>query len=867
MASINLGNVVGNRILGLSSGIDSENLIKELSKLKQKPIDDLNTKITGNATKATKFGELNSLLTNLKSAANYLRNPVGINSAYSNIFKYRVASLTSSTITASSYLSATANPGSLVGNNSIQIGQLAKALEQRSASFNSRAVDATTAATGSYFTAGTFQIGSGIVSTVAGTSLTGYQIAETDYDTEGTATGVLTGAGIHNFQVVGANGGQTTLKGGVSATGTSNINSGTAILSITIGGVVYSTSAIQVDATIGADTGIASGTTLTFTTDPGGLNETSFDITTSSDIVINDTQANLDDFVQDVGDALEDQSIYQARQITNFTDANVKSPLTGLTSTDIKLYSDSFNNTTRSFGNISGFNVEYGAGNTSIISVEINGETFRASSLGTSLNAPLTLTSISSDKELRIDLTGVNVDLANADDATELERAFDYAFGTRKLVSVNVTAGQSLNDIRFNIDQLSAQTGATASIVKISNNDYRFVLKATSEGIDNKYEIFDTGGVLTNTGILDTNPLTAEGITQAAQDAKIRVDGIELTRSSNTISDAIENVTLNLLAVTPDYDDNDDNSARINLAIANDVEGVTERIVSFLDAYNALRVFATEQNQRDKVTNKFLDDSILGGDTALQTLVNSLLTEINAAVSNTTDSEYDSLADAGITSQDFAGSEDTVATKNILVYDSATLKNKIEQNFDKLREIFEFKFSSSSSDLAIFSSSNSVSLTDFKLDIDSSRPAAEQVKLLKSDGTDYLDGEGNNVYLNVSGNKLSGKAGSVIDGLEFIYTGDGTDVITISFSQGIADRVYNLSNNYVKAGGVLSNVVNDLADKNESYQTDIQNLQVRLDKYIETLRARFSALEQAINSVNNILQLLDANSAAANKNS
>ncbi len=861
MATINLGNIVGNRVLGLSSGIDTENLIKELAQVRQRPIDILNNKISANSTKAAQYGTLNTLLNNLKSSANYLRNPTGINANYSNIFSYRKASLSATGgISASSYLNVVANPGANIGSSSIQIGQIAKSLELRSASFNSRSIDATTATTGSYFTAGTFQIGSGIVTSAAGSSLTGYQLSSQDYRVHGSATGtVITAAGIHNVAVTGSEGGLQSLKGSATGVGGSNINTGQVVFNINIGGVSYSSGAVQVDQSVngGLSTGIEAGTVLTFTAGAGGDHETSFDIQIgASDIIIDDDQANVDAFVADIAASLGSQSIYQSRQLSNFNDSAVSGPLTGLTSANVKYSSATYGNT-GGIGTIGGFSVEYGAGSTSAVSVTIGGETFRATALGDNLNAPLVLQSTTSDKTLTIDLTGLGVDLANADDAVALERSLDYAFGARKMVNITVNAGDSLNDVLYNINQLAGQTGVTASIIKINDFDYKFSLKALNEGIDNSFEIFDTGGVLANTGVTDPG-----NVVQQAQDSLLRINGVEIRRSTNTVTDAVENVTLNLLAVTPDY--NQPDPATVNLSVQNDVDTVMDRVVAFLDAFNALRVFATEQNLRDPVTGRYVENAVLGGDSTLQAMSNSLLTEINRVVGNVSDTAFDALSDLGITMQDYQGDASTPATANILVFDEAVLRNALEQNFDKMREVFEFKFTSSSSNLALYKSSNSFTLSDFRLDIDLNGPAGQKVKLLNANGTDYLDGNGNAVYLDYTGGRISGKAGTAVAGLEFLYTGGSTSNISVSLSQGISDRIFNLSDSYVAAGGVLSNAVEDLSDQNSTHRTDILGLENRLEQYINRLRAQFTSLEQALASVNNILMLLDANSQAYN---
>ena len=855
MGTINLGNVVGNRITGISSGIDSEAIIKQLTDVKKRPIDSLNSKITTNDSKVGKYGELSSLLNTLKTTLNYLRNPAGINSAVSNIFEYRTAALGSSTLTPSSYLSVTANPGSLIGTSKVQIGNLAKALEQRSNAFNTRNVDATTAATGSYFTPGTFQIGSGVVTAVSGSSLSGYQTVSADYAAEGFGTGVVTAAGLHNFVVTGGSGGQSSLKGAATSVSVTAISAGTSILSVAIGGLTYSTGAVNVDVAVTGGIGIASGTTFTFTNDAGGVNETSFQITTASDVIIDDTQANLDDFGSDLASGISGQAVYQARKTTNFTDANVKSPLTGLTSNNVKFYTNAYG-TTGAFGDISGFSVQKSTGADGAISVDINGETFRVTGLGTTVNTNLVLKSTSTEKELRLNLAdaAVSISLSTDANAVSLERSLDYSFGTRTLTDVTVTSGQSLNDVVFSINSKASTTGVSASIIKVNDFDYRFNIKANNEGIDNKYEIFDSSSVLTNTGLL-TNP-----VIQAAEDAVIEVDGIEITRSTNAITDVISNVTLNLLAETPNYGADTDT---VDIQVDNDIDTVASGVKSFFDAYNAVRVFYSSQNQRDTATGAFTADSILGGDTTLQNLINFFGNEITSVVANTSSSDFNALSDIGVKLQDFAGDSENVATKNIITYDEDTLKNKLNQNFDKFREIFEFKSTSSSTNLTIFKTSNNYTLSSFKLDIDTSRIAAEQVKLLNADGSEYLSG-GNPVYLEASGNKITGKSGTAVSGLEFIYTGDGTDIISVNLAQGIADRLYNITEDNIKEDGLVDTAISNIDEANTAYLLQIDQLQVRLDTYTRSLQNKFSALEAAITSVNNILQLLDANTAAAN---
>jgi len=792
--AINLGNITGESTSGLASNLDSETLVEGLSEIRRLPITELDAKIEANTAKTEKYSEYSTILNELKNSVDFLRNPAGsILNPFANVFDYTTTSISSSTLIASSYLSVTANPGATIGDTQIEIGSLAKSLEQRSGSFNTRSGDATTAASGAYFDPGT------------------------SYD------------------------------------------AGDGELTITFeqNGVTYTSNAITADDSVngGANTGITSGTIITFTADSGGVNETSFDITLASDITIDADSGNVTTFLDDMITGLSDISIAQSRQISNFVDGSVKSPLTALGSTNIRFISDNFNVDSGEFGNIANFNVKASSGVDGAISVQINDETFRATGLGTTLNSNITLQSTSSDKYLEINLgdAGESIDISSSSAAVDLEKSLGYAFGTRELVDITVDSGDSLNDIIFSINQQTSDTGVSASVIQVDEFDFRLSLKSNTEGLENSYEIFDDSGVLTNASI---------STTQSASNSLIRVDGIEVERSSNTITDVLENVNINILQTTPDYAGGSPES--VDITVESDVDTIATGIVSFLDAYNAVKVFDAEQNERDD-NFSFVEDSVLGGDSILRTLSNQLVNEITSVVSNAPDEDFDSIFDVGILLQDFPGTTDTVATSNILSFDENTLKAALTSNIDKVRDIFELTAVTSDTSLLLTGSSNSFTLNEFQLEIDTSADSGEQIKLLNANGTDYLDGEGANVYLELSGGTITGASGTVVSGLEFLYTGDGSDTISVSIVQGLADRIYNSVDAYTEEGGVIDTTVEGLVTQNTDFESQKTTLEVRLESFVESLRAQFFALESAISSANSIINFLDANSAERTK--
>ncbi len=92
------------------------------------------------------------------------------------------------------------------------------------------------------------------------------------------------------------------------------------------------------------------------------------------------------------------------------------------------------------------------------------------------------------------------------------------------------------------------------------------------------------------TGTLGTSTVAVSGRNrevQAGRDAVVRIDGREITRTSNTISDAIFGVTLNLQNAEP--------GTQVALTVRQDVEATTKAVEKLAESYNAVRLFFEEQ--------------------------------------------------------------------------------------------------------------------------------------------------------------------------------------------------------------------------------------------------------------------------------
>jgi flagellar hook-associated protein 2 len=133
-------------------------------------------------------------------------------------------------------------------------------------------------------------------------------------------------------------------------------------------------------------------------------------------------------------------------------------------------------------------------------------------------------------------------------------------------------------------------------------------------------------------GTLGTTTVAVSGRSRQLQDGRdaiLRVDGQELTRSSNSITDAIAGTTLNLQTAEP--------GTTIDVAIDRDVAAGVSTVKKLVDSYNAIRTFFDEQRQVD---------APLYADTLLRGVVNSFTAALRTEVA--TNGTYNKLALVGV---------------------------------------------------------------------------------------------------------------------------------------------------------------------------------------------------------------------------
>lgn len=219
----------------------------------------------------------------------------------------------------------------------------------------------------------------------------------------------------------------------------------------------------------------------------------------------------------------------------------------------------------------------------------------------------------------------------------------------------SVAMGQTLNDLANAINSSSSNVGVSASVVEQSSGIYNLVLSSNSTGTANDISVSYTDS---SSGGSVTDPLSMSTI-QAGADAQLTLDGTySITRSSNTISDAISGVTLNLVSADP--------SNSHTVTISTDVSGITAKAQAFVDAYNSLHT-----------TMSKLDQGTLQGDNTLLGIEQQIRSTLDTPPTGLS-SSYSYLAQIGL----------SIQKDGSMSLDKTTFQTALQSDFNGVAQLF-----------------------------------------------------------------------------------------------------------------------------------------------------------------------------------
>ena len=237
--------------------------------------------------------------------------------------------------------------------------------------------------------------------------------------------------------------------------------------------------------------------------------------------------------------------------------------------------------------------------------------------------------------------------------------------GGIKTVTID-SSNNSLQGIRDAIN--AANIGVTASIINDgSSAPYRLVLTSSNTGAANSMKISVSGDASVGS-LLSYDPTSTTGQnlnqTLAALNANLAVNGLSVSKASNTISDIIPGVTVNLSKPS---------ASPVTLTVAPDTATVTKNVNSFVTAYNGLATTLATMTAYDPSTKTA---AILQGNLAVLNIksdLNGLLNTPAAGAGSITN-----LAQIGVTFQ----------RDGTLAVNSSMLASTLQNNFKNIAGLF-----------------------------------------------------------------------------------------------------------------------------------------------------------------------------------
>jgi flagellar hook-associated protein 2 len=250
----------------------------------------------------------------------------------------------------------------------------------------------------------------------------------------------------------------------------------------------------------------------------------------------------------------------------------------------------------------------------------------------------------------------------------------------------------SLNGLASYINTQSTANnwGVTANVVQDANG-YHLTISSQTQG-----QAGALGFTSNTTTLTVNNPATNLTFENAVggTNATLSIDNIPFSSTSNTITNAIPGVTLNLVSAEP--------GVPLQLSIGPDTDNATAAINAFVTAYNTL---ISDINQQFTVNATTNTEGPLGSDGSLRQLQSSLLSDINySASANSTLNNlgYVNLVSLGINMND----------DGTLTVDSTTLNNVMSTNPSALLTFFQNTAAGSPAGFATAFNTDLTNLTD-----------------------------------------------------------------------------------------------------------------------------------------------------------
>ena len=378
-------------------------------------------------------------------------------------------------------------------------------------------------------------------------------------------------------------------------------------------------------------------------------------------------------------------------------------------------------------------------------------------------------------------------------------------------VTINST-NNTLDGLRLAVNNLGLDVKASFLNDGDATNPYRLLISGTQTG---------SSGTVTMSHTTPQSPFwTASAAvsfetTQTARDASLLLDGVSITKSSNTVTDVISGAALKLQS-----------AGSGTISLSTDTEAITTKVSDFVDEFNDISLFLAEQLALDSETE---ETGVLFGNFAVQNLQQILRSSISSKVTGIS-GDYTYLSQIGITTQ----------SDGTIILDTDDFSDALVGDIENVSQLFSSNGSVTNS---------SVAYVGFTSDTE---PGYYDIQV--SNGVPQLSNSGASTFVNASGsgNFWAGSSGDST-GLNFRISSltDGS-YGQISLSIGVAEILNRELKDMVDSSlnGPLVTELDTIKETVDDYNETLLEQAERLLEFEESLKARFTNLEIVLGRLN-----------------
>ena len=221
-------------------------------------------------------------------------------------------------------------------------------------------------------------------------------------------------------------------------------------------------------------------------------------------------------------------------------------------------------------------------------------------------------------------------------------------------ISIDLSSALTLSQIRDAINDGVDNPGITATIINGSGTNQKLMITSNEVGESEALTVSVSGAILSTT--FDFQTINNIGGDLSLLDSEIIVDGYTINRSTNSIDDVINGVTINLVSADPGNNH--------TLVVARNNAQIESAVQSFVDGFNNLRS-----------TIKTLRNGALASDNILLSIERQVLGVINNSASG---GSFRYLTEVGLTMQ----------KDGTMALDTGVLSESIASDFDGVAQLF-----------------------------------------------------------------------------------------------------------------------------------------------------------------------------------